>query len=550
VANVIGLDVGTHAVRAAELSLGRGDPVLRRFAQVTLPPGAVQNGEVVDPAAVAGALTRLWREGGFRRRDVIVGVANQRMVVRQAEVPMMTEEELRSSLQYQVQELIPIPVDEARMDFQILGETRGPGDEARLRILLVAAQRDMLNNLLAALDAANLQPRLVDAGPFALLRALDDPTADLESAPGEADAVVSVGAGVTTVVVVERGVPQFVRILVTGGADLTAAVASELDVDLETAEDLKRRADPESDDQMLVRAAALVEAQVGPLIEEVRGSLDFHLAQSSQSSIRRILVTGGGSRANDFVARLGEVMGVPAARADPLRSVKVGKTGLSDAQLEAARDIMTTAVGLALAALPPPDGVRRISLLPSEILVARVARRQVAVAAGAVGGLAALLLLLWAIRGGQVSDEQERAAEEEARAARARSEIAQLSDVEDLERLIGERRDLAAVALANDVSWPRLLQEVATVIPTDVWLTTFNGSSATGDVNFAGQGFDHTSSARWLLRLSDLPSLTGLWLPSSVKSEAGARSLVTFSSTGQLTPAARSDRLAEIQDAG
>jgi cell division ATPase FtsA len=409
----------------------------------------------------------------------------------------------------------------------------------------------MLDSLLAALDAANLQPRLVDAGPFALLRALDDPTADIEAAPGEADAVVSVGAGVTTVVVVERGVPQFVRILVTGGADLTAAVASELDVDLETAEDLKRRADPESDDEMLVRAAALVEAHVGPLIEEVRGSLDFHLAQSSQtSSIRRILVTGGGSRANDFVARLGEVMGVPAERADPLRSVRVGKTGLSDAQIDAARDVMATAVGLALAALPPPEGARRISLLPREILVARVARRQVAMAAGAVGALAALLLLLWAIRGGQVSDEQDRAADEEARAARLRSEIAQLSDVEELERLIGERRDLAAVALANDVSWPRLLQEVATVIPTDVWLTTFNGSSVTSDVSFAGQGFDHTSSARWLLRVSDLPSLTGLWLPSSVKSEAAGRSLVTFSSTGQITPAARSDRLAEIQDAG
>ena len=92
----VGLDIGTHAVRAAEMALGRGDqPVLNRFGQVALPLGAVSDGEVVDPPAVAAAIRRLWTEAGFKGRDVVVGVANQRVIVRQADLPAMADSRFR-----------------------------------------------------------------------------------------------------------------------------------------------------------------------------------------------------------------------------------------------------------------------------------------------------------------------------------------------------------------------------------------------------------------------------------------------------------------------
>jgi type IV pilus assembly protein PilM len=117
---VVSLDIGTYAVRAVELTVGGGEPVLERFAQVVLPPGAVEHGEVMDAAAVATSVRRLWSEGGLRSKRVVVGVANQRVIVRQAEFPVMSEEDFRAALQFEAQELIPMPVDEATLDFQIL----------------------------------------------------------------------------------------------------------------------------------------------------------------------------------------------------------------------------------------------------------------------------------------------------------------------------------------------------------------------------------------------------------------------------------------------
>src|SRR5436309_13537228 len=109
----VGLDIGTSAVRAVELVLGREQITLTRFGQVALAPGVVRGGEVVDPAAVSSAIRRLWREAGFRTRQVITGVGNQRVVARQADLPEMNEEDLRSALQFQAEALITIPIEEA-----------------------------------------------------------------------------------------------------------------------------------------------------------------------------------------------------------------------------------------------------------------------------------------------------------------------------------------------------------------------------------------------------------------------------------------------------
>ncbi len=128
-------------------------------------------------------------------------------------------------------------------------------------------------------------------------------------------------------------------------------------------------------------------------------------------------------------------------------------------------------------------------------------------------------------------------------------ERARLQDVTALAAEVAARRAQVQTVLANDVAWTRLFQEVATVIPNDVWLTGFTGQKAApGTVNFTAKGFDQTSTARWLLRVADIRSFSGLWVPNSTKTGEGAAALVNFTSQANLTPAARSDRAARFAD--
>lgn len=542
---VVGLDVGTHAVRAAELTLGRGDDAtLTRFAQVALPVGAVVDGEVVDPGAVASGLRRLWTEGGFKTKRVILGVGNQRVVVRQADLPQMSADDLRSALQFEAQELIPIPIDEAILDFDILEPFTGPENEPMMRVLLVAAHREMVQNLVTAAGEAGLSPDLVDVVPFALIRSVGDVHPGILDEP-RSEAIVSIGGGVTNVVVHEGGVPRFVRILTTGGAAVTEAIAEELDVDLDVAEDLKRRADLASSDVLAARAGRVVNDRATPLVEEIRGSLDFYAAQADATPIGRVLVTGGGSRTPGLLQRLGDQLRLPVERAHPLERVAIGRTGIPEAELVDAEPLLATPIGLALAGRKPESGGRRLTVLPREVEIVREQRRQSALVAGGVGAFAVLLLAVWLAQNGSVDSERRKADEAEAEVARLRQQTANLQDASQLQTQLDERRATIEAALAGDVAWTRLIQQIATVIPNDVWLTSFTGSSTGGQgtVNFSAMGFDHTSSARWLLRVGELPTLTNLWLPSSAREGEGAASLVTFSSTATLTPAAGSDRL-------
>ena len=105
--SAIGLDIGTSGVRAAELSFGKGQVTLEKFGQVALPEGAVRDGEVVDPDAVAAAIKQLWAHTKFSSKKVVIGVANQKVIVRQVDLPWMPADELKKSLAFQVQDFVP-----------------------------------------------------------------------------------------------------------------------------------------------------------------------------------------------------------------------------------------------------------------------------------------------------------------------------------------------------------------------------------------------------------------------------------------------------------
>ena len=138
--SAIGLDIGTSGVRAAELSFGKGQVTLEKFGQVALPEGAVRDGEVVDSDAVAAAIKQLWAHTKFSSKKVVIGVANQKVIVRQVDLPWMPVDELKKSLAFQVQDFVPMPVEQAVLDFHPLeeltaeGGDRDPARAARRRV--------------------------------------------------------------------------------------------------------------------------------------------------------------------------------------------------------------------------------------------------------------------------------------------------------------------------------------------------------------------------------------------------------------------------------
>ena len=340
----IGLDIGSTAVRAAELSAG-AQPAVLRAAQVPLPPGAVENGEVRQPDAVAQGLRELWQRGGFKSREVWMGVGNQRVVVREIALPYLPEKELKSSLGFQVQEFIPMSVDEAVLDYDPIGEFE-QDDRRMLRMLLVAAQRIMVDQIVQAVQGAKLEPMGLDLVPFALVRSVGTPDVGMDLEQTGEEAIIDIGAHITNIVVHERGATRFVRILPSAGRDITVAIARAAGVEDDVAERLKRGEAVENAPSFdEVHHVALQRA--GSFVDEIRSSLEFYAAQAREARIGKVLVTGGASKLHGLIELLRERIPVPVEEGAVFSHVP-SRLSLSPEAAADAEPVLAVAVGLGI----------------------------------------------------------------------------------------------------------------------------------------------------------------------------------------------------------
>ncbi|RJK96770.1 type IV pilus assembly protein PilM [Vallicoccus soli] len=347
VRSAVGLDIGTSSVRAAQLSFGGGSARLDRFGQLALPDGAVRDGEVADADAVGEAIKRLWSLTGFRSKRVHVGVANSKVIVRQVDLPWLPLHELRAALPFQVQDVLPMPVESALLDFHPLSES-GSDEGRTVTGLLVAASREMVSGALEAVERGGLTPVAVDLSSFAVLRSLAEP--DHLGLAAEAEALVDVGARVTNVVVHQGGVPRFVRILLAGGRDVTDAVADRIGLPHADAEALKHQVGSDAPiGGVEATTAVVVEGSTASFVDDIRGSLGYY-ASTGGAPVSRIVLTGGGSRLHGLAHRLGLATGLPVQTGAPFSRLTLGRTGLTAEQLAFVEPLAVVPVGLALGA--------------------------------------------------------------------------------------------------------------------------------------------------------------------------------------------------------
>ena len=316
----IGVDIGSSAVRAVELEKHRGGTLqLGRCGEVALPQGAVVDGDVVEPSVVTAALRELWGQAGLRRKSVAVGLGSQLVTVRQIDLPELPDDELADAVRLQAQDQLPIPVDEALLDHVVVERYTLADGQRNVRLLLVAAERDMVDRLLTATTAAKLRPVLVDLDAFALLRSL----ATLPVADGEVELVVDIGAAVIKIAVHRGGSPLFVRMIRLGGDTVTRQLQEVLDLSWEDAERAKLAASTsmaggdtlDSDDER-VRA---LRNSVARITTEIRDSLDFFRSQHDGVEVQRVLVSGGASLAPGLIENLQSVLELPVEHGNPLR---------------------------------------------------------------------------------------------------------------------------------------------------------------------------------------------------------------------------------------
>lgn len=543
----IGVDIGSSAVRAAEVVIEGRSSQLVRFAQVGLEAGSVVEGEVRDQAAVGAALKRLWSEGGFKRRDVVLGVSSQRAMVRLLDMPAVTHKELRSALRYEIGELLPIPLEQAVFDFAVLGSGRPIGDGGQTtQVLVVVAQKDIVRDGIAAARRAGLRVRAVDAAPLALLRAVPGP-----EDPQALDAVVSLGAQLAVVALRQGGAPRFMRTTTIGAEVEPAAKVT-------------------AGSRLVAPSLRADNGSGGPrpetVVEEVRGSIEFFLSHAQGVRLDRVQLTGGGAFADRMGDRLASALGVPVVPAALTPTCERSVLGLSDAQFEEASHRWATAVGLALWGTQPGQIP---SLLPPEIAERDKQRRIIAMAGAGVLVVAAGLGLLSHGRVESANNLNAQAVVEQQQAATVLAEVGKLGTLTQAEQAVQARRGLAEQALSSDIAWVKLERSIQKALPAGTSITSIDFTNAPPSAlgQFIGS-VTATMTAKGGLpaeaavvkALASVPQLATVWVSQSTTNSsngvsvtnaqsspgASGASTATFSVTAAVTADALSNRASQL----
>jgi type IV pilus assembly protein PilM len=340
---IVGLDIEPGRVVAAEVNLN--DTVqLTRAVSIALPLGVVRDGEVVDVEAVSAALRQLWSEHKGLGRDVRIGVANAKIVVRTVDIPPLTDAgQIDAAVRHIAADELPMPLESAVLDFKPVGIVETPSGP-RQRVVVIAARREMVEAVVAAVTGAGLKPRGVDLSAFAMIRALGGGRADCAL-------YLSVG-GMANMAVVVDGICLFTRVTGAGLEGMGIELAERRSLTLEQARMWLRQVGFEDDldeiegDPETVRdARAILVEGTRRLATEVRASLEFHQTQAaSGADIAHAVLTGAAASVPGFADALSVELGMP---------VQTRSVAASD-ELAAKTDLggVTVAAGLAVEAVP------------------------------------------------------------------------------------------------------------------------------------------------------------------------------------------------------
>jgi len=342
--HIVGVDIGQTAIRAVEAKASKNGPVeVRAYQEAALPEGAVRGGEIIEPTAVATILKKLWVDAKFSTKDVILGMGDQKVVARDLVMPRLRPSEMRDLLPLRVQELIPMPVAEAIIDFYPIADGVTADEGPTVRGLLVAAYADAVNTNVAAVKRAGLQVVEVDFVPFALQRSV--------GMAGEGvSAIVDVGATTTNVVVSVHGVPDFVRIIPAGSDDATRALVTQLEVPRDQAEKLKvaQGLHPEVVPPNKAKSAGIILDVTRELMTSIINTLRYYSSTHDNARVESLVLTGNGARLRGLPAALAQSTGITLVAPAPFTRVKMPKSLSGFGVSEALR--AGTAVGLAMGA--------------------------------------------------------------------------------------------------------------------------------------------------------------------------------------------------------
>ena len=339
--NVVGLDIGSSAIKLVELKEKKGGTYqLLKMGVERLSPEAIVDGSIMDSSMVVETISRLNSEKGVKNSNYATSLSGHSVIIKKISLPAMSPDELAESIQWEAEQYIPFDINDVNLDYVPL-TTGGTGEN--IEVILVAVKKEKINDYTSVISQTNKAAVLVDVDAFALQNCYE---MNYDVNENRVLALVNIGASVTNVNVLSGTNSLFWRDITFGGNQYTDAIQRELSLSFEQAEELKRG--KTVGDHTIQQVIPILNSVSEDFAGELRKTLDFFTATSGAERVDEIVLAGGGSGVLNLDATLRDKFSIPVSIMDPFRNVTVDEGEFNPEELAEIGPSMAIAVGLAI----------------------------------------------------------------------------------------------------------------------------------------------------------------------------------------------------------
>lgn len=352
--SIVGIDIGSSHIKAIELEpTGSGYRLANAALQVT-PLDSCRDGVITNVLDVAQSIKALLRSANIRSTGAVAAISGSQVIVRQVQLPKMSEANLRKSIKYEAAKYISASMDDSIVEFEILDDVEGTG---QMNVMLVAAPKDLVESRVSVLEAAGIEPIAIDVEAFAIIRALIEmeTTNELSS---KTIALVDVGASHTEVNIVSNGTFALTRSIPIAGDSFTNAIKTLTGFSYDDAERLKFEMamqdsiDKLSSQEVESKCWRVVQPLLDELLREIRRSIHYYQSQfpegTEQASVSHIVLTGGTARMPGMSAYVASKLNVSVEIGDVFSKAGISLGRFPQEFVEDYGPVLVVGTGLAL----------------------------------------------------------------------------------------------------------------------------------------------------------------------------------------------------------
>jgi type IV pilus assembly protein PilM len=339
---LVGVDIGSSAIKLCQLKEVRGKPTLIKFGYHPLPPQTIVDGHVMNSAAVVEGLNALFLRHKIKRREVSLAVSGHAVIIKRMALPMMTAAELEEQIDWEAEQQIPYDIKDVEIDYEVL---RKRPEQGQMDVLLVAAKKDEINDTAQLAREAKLRPMVIDVDAFTVQNTFE---ANYGLPREGTIALINIGATLTTINILSQGIPAFTRNIINGGNAITEEIQKRLGITFEEAELYKTGVSNDGRTVVPNEVPQIVKQVVEGLAGEILRSLDFYLATSGEREISRIYIAGGTANIPEVGAAIERRTKAPVELLDPFKDIAVDLKEVNADELNLHRAQVCVAIGLSL----------------------------------------------------------------------------------------------------------------------------------------------------------------------------------------------------------